>query len=76
MGAGSLGLRMQPSGTIRWMARLMPSFAGMSGPNMALMAKNTSALVQGQGTLMGASIWPALPVKSSVSASPATVIST
>ena len=72
-GEGAVGLRMQPLGAITRMARLMPSFAGMSGPSIALTAKKTSAFVHGQGTLIGALICEAVPVKSIVRSSPFTV---
>ena len=70
MGLGSVGFTMQPLGAMILMARLMPSLAGMSSPIRAFTEKNTAALVQGYGTLMGALIWSAVPVKSKVRSSP------
>ena len=73
MGLGSVGFTMLPSGAMIFTARLMPSFAGISSPIRAFTAKKTAAFVQGHGTLMGALICCAVPVKSKVRSSPAMV---
>ena len=76
IGLGSVGLTIQPFGAMILIARLIPSLAGISSPINALMAKNTAAFVQGYGTLIGALICSAVPVKSIVRSSPLMLIFT